>query len=385
MYISMRGTGVGFSVESQNIQALPQIKNQSGEEVPTHVVADSAEGWCDALTLGLKTWYDGKDIEFDFSAAASGGSAPEDDGRQGLGPGATSQVYSPSPAQNILARQGRRLRNIDAHDVICTIGACVVAGGVRRSAMISLSDLDDTDLRDAKKGQFFMSDPQRSIANNSAVYSSRPEQRGIHGRMDRAHEEPGRRARHLQSRRPPSRSCPKRRTAQWEKTGYIAAGPLHRPAGNEPVRRNYPQVEAVLQSYRGHRARRMRGKPHAQGPAGDHPRHLPVDAHQPAVPLPGVEGELRERSACSASLSRGSGTLRRRATPRRSRAMRAETIAVNKKYAKRFGVDEFDVHHLREALGNRFQTFDVAAACTRAIRRTTSAASASAPPTRSSR
>ncbi len=76
--------------------------------------------------------------------------------------------------ERILRRQGRRLRNIDAHDIICKIGECVVAGGVRRTAMISLSDLDDVELRDAKKGQFYLTDPYRSVANNSAVYEQKP-------------------------------------------------------------------------------------------------------------------------------------------------------------------------------------------------------------------
>ncbi|MBM2818036.1 MAG: oxygen-sensitive ribonucleoside-triphosphate reductase, ribonucleoside-diphosphate reductase alpha, partial [Parcubacteria group bacterium] len=74
----------------------------------------------------------------------------------------------------ILKRQGRRLTNLDAHDIICCIGDCVVSGGVRRSALISLSDLDDEAMRDSKKGQFYLTEPQRSIANNSAVYLQKP-------------------------------------------------------------------------------------------------------------------------------------------------------------------------------------------------------------------
>ena len=72
------------------------------------------------------------------------------------------------------ARQGRRLTNLDVHDIICKIGECVVAGGVRRSAMISLSDLDDDQMRDAKKGAFWQMEGQRSMANNSAVYETKP-------------------------------------------------------------------------------------------------------------------------------------------------------------------------------------------------------------------
>src|SRR3989338_5622466 len=76
--------------------------------------------------------------------------------------------------ERVLRRQGRHLSNLDAHDIICKIGECVVAGGVRRSAMISLSDLDDEMIRDSKKGQFYISEGQRMLANNSAVYLSKP-------------------------------------------------------------------------------------------------------------------------------------------------------------------------------------------------------------------
>ena len=173
MYLSMCGTGVGYSVESQNVQQLPQIKKQTGKKVKTHVVADSKEGWCDALTLGLETWYDGKDIDFDFSQLRPAGARLKVMGGKSSGPDPLRSLLT-FARERILARQGRRLRNIDAHDIICKIGECVVAGGVRRSAMISLSDLDDDLVRDAKKGQFYLTDPHRSIANNSAVYEEQP-------------------------------------------------------------------------------------------------------------------------------------------------------------------------------------------------------------------
>ena len=174
MYLSMCGTGVGYSVESQNIQQLPQIKKQIGEKTKTHIVVDSKEGWCDALTLGLKTWYAGKDIEFDLSKLRPAGARLKTMGGKSSGPEPLRNLLT-FARERILHREGRRLRNIDAHDIICKIGECVVAGGVRRSAMISLSDLDDDAVRDAKKGQFYMTDPHRAIANNSAVYEERPD------------------------------------------------------------------------------------------------------------------------------------------------------------------------------------------------------------------
>lgn len=173
MYLSMMGCGVGFAAESQNIQQLPQIEKQSGEKLPTHVVPDSKEGWCDALTLGLKTWYSGKDIEFNYSLVRPAGARLKTMGGKASGPEPLRSLLA-FARERILSRQGRRLRNIDAHDIICKIGECVVAGGVRRTAMISLSDLDDSEIRDSKKGQFFLTDAHRSVSNNSAVYESKP-------------------------------------------------------------------------------------------------------------------------------------------------------------------------------------------------------------------
>lgn len=173
MYLSMQGCGVGYAVESQNIQQLPQIEKQTGSVEPVHVIADSKEGWCDALTFGLRTWYAGRDIDFDFSRIRPAGSRLKLMGGKASGPEPLRNLLS-FAKDRILKRQGRRLRNIDTHDIICKIGECVVAGGVRRTAMISLSDLDDTDIRDAKKGQFYLTDPHRSVSNNSAVYEARP-------------------------------------------------------------------------------------------------------------------------------------------------------------------------------------------------------------------
>ncbi|MFZ2707351.1 MAG: ATP cone domain-containing protein, partial [Minisyncoccia bacterium] len=173
MYLSMCGTGVGFSVESENIQQLPLIARQSKEKLPTHVVVDSKEGWCDALTHGLKTWFAGKDVDFDYSMVRPAGARLKVMGGKSSGPEPLRSLLG-FARNTIISRQGKRLTNINAHDIICKIGECVVAGGVRRSAMISLSDLDDDAMRDAKKGQFFLTDMHRSISNNSAVYQEKP-------------------------------------------------------------------------------------------------------------------------------------------------------------------------------------------------------------------
>lgn len=173
LYLSSKGTGVGFGVESWNIGQLPQIKPLNGKKLADFVVPDSAEGWADALTHGLKTWFGGKDVSFDYSKVRPAGSRLKTMGGKASGPEPLRQLLD-FTREKIFSRQGRRLRNIDAHDIICKIGEAIVSGGVRRAAMISLSDLDDEQIREAKNGQFWLTDPQRSLANNSAVYEEKP-------------------------------------------------------------------------------------------------------------------------------------------------------------------------------------------------------------------
>ncbi len=173
MYVSMCGTGAGWSVESQNVQKFPQIKLQTGKKLPAHVIPDSKEGWADALVFGLDTWADGSDVDFDYSKLRPAGARLKTMGGKASGPEPLRRLLN-FTREKMLSRQGRRLRNIDAHDIICMIGDCVVSGGVRRSAMISLSDFDDTEIRDAKKGTFYVTEPQRMLANNSAVYNQKP-------------------------------------------------------------------------------------------------------------------------------------------------------------------------------------------------------------------
>ena len=173
MYVSMCGAGLGFAVEWENVQQFPQIKKQVKEKPAIHIVDDSKEGWADAFVLGLKTWFDGRDIKFDYSMIRPAGARLETAGGKASGPKPLMDLMD-FARRKILAKQGRRLSNIDMHDIICQIGLIVVAGGVRRSALISLSELEDAEMRDAKKGQFYLTEGQRSMANNSAVYNSKP-------------------------------------------------------------------------------------------------------------------------------------------------------------------------------------------------------------------
>lgn len=173
MYISMCGTGVGFSVEEENIQKLPQIKKQLDKKPEKFVIEDSKEGWADSLTYGLQKWYNGEDVIFDYSLLRPEGARLKTMGGKSSGPAPLRQLHDFARAK-IISKQGRRLSTLDVHDLCCMIGQIVVSGGVRRSAMISLSDLDDYLMRDAKQGQFWNSAPQRTMANNSAVYNHKP-------------------------------------------------------------------------------------------------------------------------------------------------------------------------------------------------------------------
>ncbi len=173
MYVSMCGAGLGFAVEWENVQQFPQIKKQIKGKVLTHVVVDSKEGWADAFVAGLTAWFNGEDIKFDYSMIRPAGARLIVAGGKASGPQPLIDLME-FAKRKILAKQGRRLSNLDMHDIICQIGMIVVAGGVRRSALISLSELEDMEMRDAKKGQFYLTEGQRSMANNSAVYNSKP-------------------------------------------------------------------------------------------------------------------------------------------------------------------------------------------------------------------
>ena len=176
MYNSMCGAGVGFAVEWENVQKFPQIEKQKKilkADIPTHIVIDSKEGWADAFVLAMTTWMDGGDIKFDYSQIRPAGARLETAGGKASGPQPLIDLMNFTKSK-ILKKQGRRLSNLDMHDIICQIGLIVVAGGVRRSALISLSELEDMELRDAKKGQFYLTEGQRAMANNSAVYNSKP-------------------------------------------------------------------------------------------------------------------------------------------------------------------------------------------------------------------
>lgn len=240
MYVSMCGVGSGWSVESQNIQKLPQIKYQTGKKKPTFVIPDSKEGWADAVALGMNTWADGEDVDFDFSLLRPAGAKLKTFGGKSSGPEPLRDLLNFTRSK-MLARQGKRLSNIDAHDILCKIGEIVVSGGVRRSAMISLSDLDDDDIRDAKKGQFYLTEPQRSLANNSAVYTSKPTNDEFLTEWV-ALMKSGSGERGIFNRAGLIETLPKRRIDLWQKKGIVVDGRIVKPVGTNPC------GEIILQS-----------------------------------------------------------------------------------------------------------------------------------------
>lgn len=358
MYISMCGTGVGFSVESQNVQALPQIKYQTGETLPTHVVEDSKEGWCNALTHGLTAWYDGKDVDFDFSLIRPAGARLKTMGGKASGPEPLRSLLQ-FARERILSRQGRRIRNIDAHDIICKIGECVVAGGVRRSAMISLSDLDDDSLRDAKKGQFFLTDAHRSIANNSAVYVEKPTNTEF---MDEwvALMKSGSGERGIFNRSGLTKTLPQRRISEWEKTGYIKNGRIVGSPGTNPC------GEIILKS------KQFCNLTEVIARADDTKQSLIRKARLATIlgtyqstltKLPYLSKEWTEHCESERLLGvsiTGQWDSKAVRDAETLQEMRDETIATNKKFAKRFGVNASTAITCVKPSGTVSKTFDVA-------------------------
>lgn len=173
LYILMQGSGVGFSVESEYVEELPRIKRQKNASMFTHSIPDTTEGWCEALRIGLTCWFDGVDLAFDYSQIRAKGTPLKTKGGRASGPEPLKQLLAFARSR-VLARQGKFLTSLDCHDIATMCGQIVQVGGVRRAAEISLSDLDDMDMRNAKAGAFWMNAPQRAMANNSAVYESKP-------------------------------------------------------------------------------------------------------------------------------------------------------------------------------------------------------------------
>lgn len=169
LLLSMAGCGVGFSVERQHISKLPRVEYQQTDQVPlSWQVEDSTEGWGEALRAGLSSWFNGFDVDFDYSLVRPAGTPLKIKGGRASGPDPLRTTLA-FARERILARQGSFLRPLDAHDIMCSIGNAAVSGGVRRTALISLFDLDDMEMANCKVGDFETHNSQRWNANNSAV------------------------------------------------------------------------------------------------------------------------------------------------------------------------------------------------------------------------
>jgi ribonucleoside-diphosphate reductase alpha chain len=173
MFILLCGTGVGFSVERQFISKLPEVPQLFDSET-TIVVKDSKEGWAKALRQVIALLYSGEIPKWDVSKVRPAGARLKTFGGRASGPAPLVDLFS-FFVKTFKAAQGRKLSSIECHDLMCKIGEVVVVGGVRRSAMISLSNLSDDRMRHAKSGAWWENDPQRALANNSVSYTEKPD------------------------------------------------------------------------------------------------------------------------------------------------------------------------------------------------------------------
>ena len=174
MYILLCGTGVGFSVEHKYVNKLPEVPDQLFDSETVISVADSKEGWAKALRQVIALLYSGEVARYDLSKIRPAGARLKTFGGRASGPGPLDELFKFTIAK-FRGAIGRKLTSIECHDLLCKIGEVVVVGGVRRSAMISLSDLEDDRMRSCKSGNWWEHNGQRALANNSAAYESKPD------------------------------------------------------------------------------------------------------------------------------------------------------------------------------------------------------------------
>ena len=174
LYVLMNGTGVGFSVERQYITQLPPVAEEFHPSDTVITVADSKLGWAKAYKELLGLLWIGQIPKWDLSKVRPAGAPLKTFGGRASGPEPLDNLMSFTV--NVLKNAaGRKLSSIECHDIVCKIAEVVVVGGVRRSALISLSNLSDDRMRHAKSGQWWNDNPQRALANNSACYTEKPD------------------------------------------------------------------------------------------------------------------------------------------------------------------------------------------------------------------
>jgi ribonucleoside-diphosphate reductase alpha chain len=174
LYILMCGTGVGFSCERQEVVNLPTIPIRIEKVDDVIIVADSKRGWALAFKKLLSSLWEGESPTIDYSRIRPAGQRLKTFGGRASGPEPLRKLFS-FVINTFDKAKGRKLTSIEVHDIMCMIGEIVVVGGVRRSALISLSNLSDTRMRSAKTGEWWIEHSHRGLANNSAVYTEKPE------------------------------------------------------------------------------------------------------------------------------------------------------------------------------------------------------------------
>ena len=174
MYILMCGTGVGFSVERENVDKLPVVNEHFENSTTTIKVDDSRQGWARALRELIAMLYVGQVPTWDTSQVRPAGARLKTFGGRASGPAPLEELFQ-FCIEKFTGAKGRRLFPIECHDIMCKIGEVVVVGGVRRSALISLSNLGDDQMRHAKSGQWWENEGQRALANNSVAFKGKPE------------------------------------------------------------------------------------------------------------------------------------------------------------------------------------------------------------------
>jgi len=178
MFILLCGTGVGFSVERQSISKLPDIPADMQQSNDVVFVEDSKEGWAKALHKLLSHLYTGDIPMWDVSAVRPAGARLKTFGGRASGAQPLIDLFN-FVVEKFKGAAGRKLNSIECHDIMCKIGEVVVVGGVRRSAMISLSNLSDGRMAKAKSGQWWENEGQRALANNSVAYTDKPDMEGF--------------------------------------------------------------------------------------------------------------------------------------------------------------------------------------------------------------
>jgi len=174
LYVLCCGTGLGFSVERQHVQKLPEISEEFNETETTITVRDSKIGWATAYKELIGLLYQGQIPKVDYSKIRPAGARLKTFGGRASGPDPLKDLFK-FTTEVFRNAAGRKLTSLECHDLMCKVADIVVVGGVRRSALISLSNLSDERMQRAKMGEWWASEPQRALANNSVAYTEKPE------------------------------------------------------------------------------------------------------------------------------------------------------------------------------------------------------------------